>query len=49
MEAINEKNKSIIKTATRTQDIIFIFGDLQDTPDNSKKIHYGKCRIPKNL
>ena len=32
--------------AWRNYDIICIFGDLKDTPDNSKKFHYRSCRIP---
>jgi len=48
MGKIKERIKSIIKTTLRSQDIIFIFGDLQDTPDNSKNFHYSRCRIPKH-
>jgi hypothetical protein len=45
---IQESIKDIIENARKSKDIIFIYGDLQDTPDNSKNFHYGKCRIPKH-
>ena len=36
------------KTETRkTHPLTYVHGDLQDTPDNSKLFHYGKCRMPK--
>lgn len=37
-----------IKKAYRTNDFIFLFRDIQDTPDTSYIFHYGKCRIPKH-
>jgi hypothetical protein len=46
---IREQIKLIIKDVKKAGDNIFIFGDLQDTPDNSKNFHYGKCRIPKHV
>jgi len=48
MRSIQEIIKDIIENARKSKDIIFIYGDLQDTPDNSKNFHYGKCRIPKH-
>jgi hypothetical protein len=48
MRGIQEIIKSIIENANKSKDIIFIYGDLQDAPDNSKNFHYGKCRIPKH-
>jgi hypothetical protein len=48
MRGIQEIIKSIIENANKSKDIILIYGDLQDAPDNSKNFHYGKCRIPKH-
>jgi len=48
MSAIQDCIKNTIKNANRTDDIIYIFGDIQDTPDTSKNFHYGSCRIPKH-
>jgi hypothetical protein len=48
MERIQVQIKNIIKNAYRKGDIVYVFGDLQDTPDNTNKFHYGKCRIPKH-
>jgi hypothetical protein len=48
MRSIQENIKDIIENAKKGKSIIFIYGDLQDTPDNSKNFHYGKCRIPKH-
>ncbi|MFN9979433.1 MAG: hypothetical protein ACK53Y_05945, partial [bacterium] len=40
--------RKIINLATRNKEDIYVFGDLQDTPDNTKNFNYGKCRIPKH-
>jgi hypothetical protein len=48
MREVHEIVKMSILNANRNKDIIFVFGDLQDTPDNSRKFHYGKRRIPKH-
>jgi hypothetical protein len=48
MRIIHKQIKKSIGNAKNTGDIVFIFGDLQDTPDNTSKFHYGKCRIPKH-
>ena len=48
MTEIQNIIKDAIKNANKTKDFRFISGDLQDTPDNSKDFHYGKCRIPKH-
>jgi len=45
---IRDKLQTIIRKANKTNDIVFILGDLQDTPDNTKKFHYGSCRLPKH-
>jgi len=44
----HELTKTTAKHAMKTKDIIYVFGDLQDTPNNSRTFHYGKCRIPKH-
>jgi hypothetical protein len=38
----------LLNDAIKSNDIIFVFGDLQDTPDNTKLFHYGSCRLPKH-
>ena len=48
LSAVRDRILTIIRTAKDTNDIIYVFGDLQDTPDNSKKFHYGPCRLPKH-
>jgi len=40
--------RDTIRQAYKTNDYIFVFGDMQDTPDNSNIFHIGKCRIPKH-
>jgi hypothetical protein len=32
----------------RNEEIVYIFGDLQDTPNNSKDFYYGSCKIAKH-
>jgi hypothetical protein len=39
MEFIKTSIKNIIENAVRAKDDVYIFGDLQDTPDNSNKFH----------
>jgi hypothetical protein len=34
--------------ASETIDLIYVFGDLQDTPDQSRLFHHGSCRISKH-
>jgi len=48
MIAVKNQLKSIIREAKRNNDIIFVFGDLQDVPDNSSNFRYGQCKIPKH-
>jgi hypothetical protein len=38
----------LLSDAIKSNDIIFVLGDLQDTPDNTKLFHYGSCRLPKH-
>jgi len=40
--------RKIINLATTNKEDIYVFGDLQDTPDNKKNFNYGTCRIPKH-
>jgi hypothetical protein len=46
MTKLQHAIKNIMRGIHKTDDILYIFGDLKDTPDNSKKFHYGSCRIP---
>jgi hypothetical protein len=39
---------TIIKKATNVNELLFVFGDLQDTPDNSKMFSYGNSHIVKH-
>ena len=48
MDKVQTKIKGIIKEAKRNKDLLYVFGDLQDTPDSSKTFHLGSCRIPKH-
>jgi hypothetical protein len=48
MTAVQRKLKTLLAQAQRNKDILYVFGDLQDTPKNSKAFHYGQCRIPKH-
>ncbi len=40
--------KAIISKANQHSYFLYVFGDLQDTPDNSKIFHYGLCHIAKH-
>ena len=40
--------KTALTCASKSNDIVYVFGDLQDTPDNSKRFHYGSCRFQKH-
>jgi hypothetical protein len=48
MNSIKQCIIYLVKEASKAGDIVFVFGDLQDTPDNSKKFHYGRTRLPKH-
>ena len=48
MTELRDQLKSILNKAQRRSDIIYVMGDLQDTPDNSNTFHYGSCRIAKH-
>ncbi len=48
MESIQQHIRNSITKATRNNELTYVYGDLQDTPDNSKIFHYGSCRIPKH-
>lgn len=48
MTRLQSKLKALISKAHQDSDLLYIFGDLQDTPDNSKLFHYGPCRIAKH-
>ena len=48
MRHIKEILKTITKKVSRTKDIIYVMGDLQETPDNYKIFHCDRCRIPKH-
>lgn len=45
MKGIQENLKKVLNTAKTNGDITYVFGDLQDTPDNSKNFRYGPSRI----
>lgn len=48
MNAVKTRVENIIATATTNKDLIYVFGDLQDTPDQSRNFHFGTCRVPKH-
>jgi hypothetical protein len=48
MSVLQHQLKTLTSKATRNSEGIFIFGDLQDTPDNSRIFHYGSCHITKH-
>lgn len=48
MTIIQDQMKNTIIITIKTNDIMYVFGDKQDTPDNSKKFHYCFFRIPKH-
>ena len=48
MSALRDQLKAAIQRARRRSDLIFVFGDLQDTPDNTNLFHYGACRVAKH-
>jgi len=48
MAEVQKTVKDAIKKAYRAKNFIFVFGDMQDAPDNSNIFQYGECRIPKH-
>jgi hypothetical protein len=48
MLQMKQHMKSLLSTAIDNSVFLYVFGDLQDTPDNSKIFHSGSCRIAKH-
>jgi hypothetical protein len=48
MRELSQQLQQIIRKAQKDNIMIFIFGDLQDTPDGSKNFAYGPSRILKH-
>jgi hypothetical protein len=48
MTQIQRQIQQLIKKAYREKELIYVFGDLQDTPDNSNTFHYGSFRLAKH-
>jgi hypothetical protein len=48
MRELSQQLQQIIRKAQKENIMMFIFGDLQDTPDGSKNFTYGPSRIPKH-
>jgi hypothetical protein len=48
MLQIQTQLQAIISTAIHQTDLLHVFGDLQDAPDNSKLFHYGSCHLAKH-
>jgi hypothetical protein len=48
MTNVREQTKNFIKMAKDNNNLVYVFGDLQDTPDNSKNFNLGKCQLPKD-
>ena len=48
MRQLKRSLKTIIRKAIDTNQIIYVYGDLQDTPDNSKAFHHGTTNIGKH-
>jgi hypothetical protein len=49
MEYIQWQLRHCIIKAIPNNELVYVYGDLQDTPDSSKLFHYGSCQIPKQL
>ena len=49
MRQIQKQIKKLSMNIIRNKELIYIFGDLQDTIDDSKNFYYGKSRIAKHL
>jgi len=48
MQSVQDQLRLLATKALCDNDLIYIFGDLQDTPDMSKNFHYGSNRIAKH-
>jgi hypothetical protein len=48
MRQLKQILTTILNRAINADELIFIFGDLQDTPDNSKMFSYGTSNIIKH-
>jgi len=48
MRELSQQLQQIIRKAQKENIMIFVFGDLQDTPDGSKNFTYGPSRISKH-
>jgi hypothetical protein len=48
MTALQNQLKKILAKTKSNKETIYVFGDLQDTPVNSKSFHYGSCQINKH-
>jgi len=48
MKTIQKRLSILINQALRNEEIVYIFGDLQDAPNNSKDFYYGSCKIAKH-
>jgi hypothetical protein len=48
MRHIQKQIKKLSMNIIRNEELIYIFGDLQDTPDDSKNFYYGKNKIAKH-
>jgi hypothetical protein len=48
MRTLSNHLRSLIINAQRTNKMIYIFGDLQDTPDITRTFAYGNTRLPKH-
>jgi hypothetical protein len=48
MRQIQKQVQKLSMNIIRNEELIYIFGDLQDTPDDSKNFYDGKNRIAKH-
>jgi hypothetical protein len=48
MRQTQKQIKKLSMNIIRNKELIYIFGDLQDTPDDSKNFYYGKNKIAKH-
>ncbi len=48
MRKIRHHIKTILSKTLQNKEPTCVFEDLQDTPDTSKKIYYGLCKLAKH-
>ena len=48
MRQLRKVLRSIVTKAINTEEMVYIYGDLQDAPDNSKNFYYGTNNIVKH-